>query len=60
MTYVSELLYRNIVSQSGTPLWKIPSKAMNRKKLFLFGGAEKSRIHLHFWTRARRQTGAVT
>jgi len=53
VTYVSELLYRNIVSQPGTLAGKHPSNPMNQKQLFLFCPMLKDCIYLRFLDKAQ-------
>ncbi|MBZ5490180.1 MAG: hypothetical protein LAO76_04525 [Acidobacteriia bacterium] len=57
---MSELLYRNIVSQSGTLLIKNPGIALKIKELFLFWWNQTDASILRIWTRAERHMGAAT
>jgi hypothetical protein len=60
MTCVSELLYRNIVSQPGTLLVKKPCKPLKIKRLFLFSLSPKNACNWKLRTWAKRHMGDVT
>jgi hypothetical protein len=59
VTCVSELLYRNILSQPGTRLRKDPANGMNLKELFLFRLNQKSCINLRLSDTLQLGLGAV-